>query len=205
MAVSSKGPWPPLCLPICHFQVQLRPAMPHCFRNQRNTILFMCFSSPNLRKSHLIYLGFWLQTFAQPVYPLVELGECSVSEANLVSVLAAAALSVRPRSPRNAHRLCATSHQMRFLVGSCRFRLLNMRQAVRFVLLRNGFEFPTPAAHSQQITVANPNEPTGGHLALTGQQGYSQSTRPPKCMHVHANLKTMACSTTISLTRMRSF
>mmetsp|Transcript_1844 Transcript_1844/g.5402 ORF Transcript_1844/g.5402 Transcript_1844/m.5402 type:complete len:625 (-) Transcript_1844:225-2099(-) len=55
--------------------------------------------------------------------------------------------------------------------GCLKFRLLNMRQAVRFVLLRNGFEFPTPAAHSQQITVANPNEPTGGHLALTGQQG----------------------------------
>ncbi len=52
-----------------------------------------------------------------------------------------------------------------------RFRLLNMRHAARFVLLRNGFEFPTAAASSENVEVENPNEPTGGHLALTGKQG----------------------------------
>lgn len=55
--------------------------------------------------------------------------------------------------------------------GCLKFRLLNMRQAVRFVLLRNGFQFPTPAAYSQEIQVQNPNEPTSGHLALTGTPG----------------------------------
>lgn len=52
-----------------------------------------------------------------------------------------------------------------------RFRLLNMRQSARFVLLRNGFEYPTAAASSEEVEVENPNEPTGGHLALTGKQG----------------------------------
>jgi hypothetical protein len=47
-----------------------------------------------------------------------------------------------------------------------------MRVAVRFVLLRNGFQFPTPAAYSQEIQVQNPNEPTSGHLALTGTPGW---------------------------------
>lgn len=58
------------------------------------------------------------------------------------------------------------------LFPACRFRLLNMRQSARFVLLRNGFEFPTAAASSENIEVANPNEPTGGHLGLTGKQGW---------------------------------
>ena len=52
-----------------------------------------------------------------------------------------------------------------------RFRLLNMRQPMRFLLLRDGFEYPTLAAFSAEILVDNPNEPTGGHLALTGKQG----------------------------------
>lgn len=46
-----------------------------------------------------------------------------------------------------------------------------MRQSMRFVLLRNGFEYPTVAASSEVISVQNPNEPTGGHLALTGKPG----------------------------------
>ena len=43
-----------------------------------------------------------------------------------------------------------------------------MRTDMRFAFMRNGFEFPILAAHSDVITVANANEPLQGHLALTG-------------------------------------
>ncbi|KAK9830188.1 hypothetical protein WJX72_010191 [[Myrmecia] bisecta] len=51
--------------------------------------------------------------------------------------------------------------------GTLRFRLLNMRADMRFVFLRNGTDFPVLAAKGEPIKVANPNEPTQGHLALT--------------------------------------
>lgn len=55
--------------------------------------------------------------------------------------------------------------------GTATFRLLNMRQPLRFALVRNGLELPLVAAWSQEIEVARPNEPTQGHLALTGREG----------------------------------
>ena len=55
--------------------------------------------------------------------------------------------------------------------GQRRFRLLNMREDLRFMLMRNGLEQPTIAAKSPPIAVKNRNEPTNGHLALTGHEG----------------------------------
>lgn len=46
-----------------------------------------------------------------------------------------------------------------------------MRADMRFVLLRNGLDLPTVAARSEAIAVRNRNEPTNGHLALTGREG----------------------------------
>jgi acid phosphatase type 7 len=67
------------------------------------------------------------------------------------------------------YQWCAVSEShLRHGSGCLKFRLLNMRQSMRFVLLRNGFEYPTVAASSEEIRVQNPNEPTSGHLALTG-------------------------------------
>lgn len=40
--------------------------------------------------------------------------------------------------------------------------------------MRNGFEFPIHAAWSDVIEVANVNEPTQGHLALTGKNRSAQ-------------------------------
>jgi hypothetical protein len=44
-----------------------------------------------------------------------------------------------------------------------------MRADMRFAFMRNGLEYPVAAAVSDVISVANPNEPTQGHLALTGK------------------------------------
>lgn len=72
-----------------------------------------------------------------------------------------------------------------------------MRQSMRFVLLRNGFEYPTVAAASAEISVAYPNEPTGGHLALTGKQGCAivgmHAMRMHACVHacMHAQVTTL--------------
>ena len=46
-----------------------------------------------------------------------------------------------------------------------------MRADMRFVLMRNGLDLPTVAARSEVIAVRNRNQPTNGHLALTGKQG----------------------------------
>jgi Fn3-like domain from Purple Acid Phosphatase len=70
------------------------------------------------------------------------------------------------------YQWCAMSEShLRHGRGCLKFRLLNMRQSMRFVLLRNGFEYPTVAAGGEDIGVDNPNEPTSGHLALTSNQG----------------------------------
>ena len=42
---------------------------------------------------------------------------------------------------------------------------------MRFALMRNGLDLPTVAARSEAIVVKNKNEPTNGHLALTGREG----------------------------------
>lgn len=57
----------------------------------------------------------------------------------------------------------------------CSFRLLNLRADMRFALVRNGLEFPLVAAWSEVVRVANRNEPTQGHLALTGRPGYARA------------------------------
>ncbi|PRW45579.1 Metallo-dependent phosphatase [Chlorella sorokiniana] len=56
-------------------------------------------------------------------------------------------------------------------VGSLEFRLLNMRQDLRFALVRNGLQFPTVVAWSEVVRVEQPNEPMQGHLSLTGVPG----------------------------------
>ena len=80
------------------------------------------------------------------------------------------------------YQWCAVSEShLRHGSGCLKFRLLNMRQSMRFVLLRNGFEYPTVAASSDEIRVQKPNEPTNGHLALTsnaGQVSYDTDTWP---------------------------
>lgn len=55
--------------------------------------------------------------------------------------------------------------------GAARFRLINMRADMRFAFVRNGLENPLVIAQTEAIRVVNPNEPTGGHLALTANQG----------------------------------
>lgn len=50
---------------------------------------------------------------------------------------------------------------------ACRFRLLNYRIDMQFAFMRHGLLHPVLAAWSPVITVANPNEPLQGHLALT--------------------------------------
>jgi hypothetical protein len=54
---------------------------------------------------------------------------------------------------------------------ACSFRLLNMRQDVRFALVRNGLQFPLIAACSDVVRLANPNQPMQGHLSLLGYPG----------------------------------
>lgn len=54
---------------------------------------------------------------------------------------------------------------------ACSFRLLNVRQDVRFALVRNGLQFPTIAAWSEPVAVQQPNLPMQGHLSLTGVPG----------------------------------
>lgn len=49
----------------------------------------------------------------------------------------------------------------------CRFRLINYRHDMQFAFMRKGMMDPVLAAWSPVITVANPNEPLQGHLALT--------------------------------------
>lgn len=52
-----------------------------------------------------------------------------------------------------------------------RFRVLNLRQDFKFVLLRGGLQFPRVAAESAPIKNLAPNEPTQGHFSLTGRPG----------------------------------
>eukprot|EP00877_Chromochloris_zofingiensis_P010708 jgi/Chrzof1/5891/Cz16g19170.t1 len=51
--------------------------------------------------------------------------------------------------------------------GSLTFRLINYRHDMQFAFMRKGMMDPVLAAWSPVITVANPNEPLQGHLALT--------------------------------------
>lgn len=52
--------------------------------------------------------------------------------------------------------------------GSTRFRMLNMRADMRFVFVRGGPVAPQIVASSEVLQLLHPNEPTGVHLALTG-------------------------------------
>ncbi|KAL4439452.1 hypothetical protein ABPG77_008781 [Micractinium sp. CCAP 211/92] len=60
---------------------------------------------------------------------------------------------------------------MKLGAGSATFRLLNVRQDVRFALVRNGLQFPTIAAWSEPVAVQQPNLPMQGHLSLTDVPG----------------------------------
>ena len=60
---------------------------------------------------------------------------------------------------------------LKHLARARSFRLLNLRQPARFVYFANGTEAPTALAASAPLAFANPNEPTGLRLALTGQPG----------------------------------
>jgi Fn3-like domain from Purple Acid Phosphatase len=95
-----------------------------------------------------------------------------------VALMVPAAAAMNETAPAK-YQWCAVSEShLRHGRGCLKFRLLNMRQSMRFVLLRNGFEYPTVAASSEEIRVQNPNEPTSGHLALTGNPrhvSYSQA------------------------------
>ena len=51
------------------------------------------------------------------------------------------------------------------------FRVLNMRHDMRFALVRDGLLYPTIAAWSGVLAVAQPNLPMQGHLSLTGAPG----------------------------------
>ena len=58
----------------------------------------------------------------------------------------------------------------------CSFRLLNQRQNVQFYLFSNitaagNFTDGAVIAKSPVLTLTNPNEPTGGHLAYTNTSG----------------------------------
>jgi Fn3-like domain from Purple Acid Phosphatase len=88
-----------------------------------------------------------------------------------VALLVPADAAMNETAPAK-YQWCALSEShLRHGHGCLSFRLLNMRQSMRFVLMRNGFEYPTVAASSEEITVQNVNEPTSGHLALTGSSG----------------------------------
>ena len=53
--------------------------------------------------------------------------------------------------------------------GTLRFRLLNARRPLRFALVRGGLGSPAVAAWSAPISFASWNEPTQGHLTITGR------------------------------------
>ena len=105
-----------------------------------------------------------------------------------VALMVPAAAAMNETAPAK-YQWCAVSEShLRHGSGCLRFRLLNMRQSMRFVLLRNGFEYPTVAASSEEIRVQNPNEPTSGHLALTSNQGQVSRVTigwPLKCSCLH--------------------
>jgi Fn3-like domain from Purple Acid Phosphatase len=88
-----------------------------------------------------------------------------------VALLVPANAATNETAPAKYQWCAKSDSHLRHGRGCLRFRLLNMRQSMRFVLLRNGFEYPTVAASSEEITVQNPNEPTSGHLAFTGHPG----------------------------------
>ena len=59
----------------------------------------------------------------------------------------------------------------------CRFKVLNQRQPVAFALFRNisragNFSAEDIVARSPVLSFASENEPTQGHLALTGDSTY---------------------------------
>ncbi len=68
---------------------------------------------------------------------------------------------------------CSLHTLIKQLLGAprCSFRLLNVRQDVRFALVRNGLQFPAIAAWSEPVAVQQPNLPMQGHLSLTGVPG----------------------------------
>lgn len=88
-----------------------------------------------------------------------------------VALIVPANAAMNETAPAKYQWAAVSDSHLREGHGCLKFRLINMRQSMRFLLLRNGFEYPTVAAASEEISVANPNEPTGGHLALTGKQG----------------------------------
>jgi len=50
--------------------------------------------------------------------------------------------------------------------GSALFRVLNLRQPLKFAFIRGGLQTPRLAAWSESITPEEPNYPTQGHLSL---------------------------------------
>ena len=72
--------------------------------------------------------------------------------------------------------------------GSTLFRVLNLRQPLKFALIRGGLQTPRVAAWSQSITPEEPNYPTQVHLSLprsyasysrgSGDSSWSSSKEP---------------------------
>eukprot|EP00244_Chara_vulgaris_P002338 TRINITY_DN1408_c0_g1_i6.p1 TRINITY_DN1408_c0_g1~~TRINITY_DN1408_c0_g1_i6.p1 ORF type:complete len:617 (+),score=86.88 TRINITY_DN1408_c0_g1_i6:193-1851(+) len=71
---------------------------------------------------------------------------------------------------------CNHPDHVKYGSGSVQFRLLNMRDDYRFVLVRNWGTKPVVISRSNTVAFSNYDEPTQIHLALTGKQGEMRVT-----------------------------